>query len=118
MNNNGIFTISLFVMAFGEVFMSVNISIQSDNVDNFNFITEINVTNPKSEVITSIKYTDRPESMIEITILFLNIIELFYDTEKLFILGPECQMSEIKSCHVLGYTNSSLAAYNRRIVDV
>jgi len=83
-NINGIFTINLSVKAFERIFMHANISIQSDNLDLFNYITEINVTNPSTEEMTNVKYSGTQQSAIEITLLFLNTIELFYDTEKLF----------------------------------
>jgi hypothetical protein len=87
--SNGIFTINLSVMAFGEIFMHTNISLQSDNLGIFNYITEINVTNPSTEERKNLKYQYTQQSAMEIILLFLNTITLFYDTEKLFSLSFE-----------------------------
>jgi hypothetical protein len=81
---NGIFTINLSVNAFGKIFMRASISIQSGNLGIFNYITEINVTNPNTEETTNLKYSGTQQSAMEITVLFLNTIQLFYNTEKLF----------------------------------
>ena len=81
---NGIFTINLSVKVFERIIMRASISIQSDNLGIFNYITEINVTNPNTEETTNVKYSGTQQSAMEVTVLFLNTIQLFYDTEKLF----------------------------------
>jgi hypothetical protein len=83
-NSNEVFTINLSTKAFGKIFMRASISIQSDNLGIYNYITEINVNNPATEETTNVKYDGTKQSAMEITKLFLNTIRLFYVAEKLF----------------------------------
>jgi hypothetical protein len=83
-NNNEIFTINLLVMVFENEFMRTNISIQSNRKNTFNYITEINVFDPRSGESVNIKYDGTVQSSMEIIHQFLSIISIFYDIDKLF----------------------------------
>jgi hypothetical protein len=83
-NSNGTFTGNLLCTVNNTKVMRVNIALRSDTTGDFNYITSLTTTNLMSGEKTELKYTGTQHSAGEMVGFFYELLELFYDTDKLF----------------------------------
>ena len=81
---NGIFTGTLLLSVNGMRVMYIRLSLQSDTGGEFNHITAISLTDIVNDDTETIRYDGTLQSGGEIAGAMVELIELFYDWDRLF----------------------------------